>query len=210
MFAIGGINTNKWGIWTDPSTDNFGIAYIGGNYPTFSGPTHLAITKTGEIGIGTSSPTQKLEVAGTVKATAFVGDGSGLTGVGGGVPAGAVFHFAMNTCPNGYLKANGAAVSRTTYSTLFTAIGTTFGAGDGSTTFNIPELRGEFIRSLDDGRLVDTGRTLGSTQTGSVESHSHMTDGTNGGNKTPVYYGADSIFDAHSDYASASDARYIT
>lgn len=115
----------------------------------------------------------------------------------------------MNTCPNGYLKANGAAVSRTTYSALFTAISTTFGAGDGSTTFNIPELRGEFIRSLDDLRGIDTGRVLGSAQAGSVESHSHTTDGTNGGNKTPVYYGADATFDALSNYASASDASYI-
>lgn len=80
------------------------------------------------------------------------------------VPAGAVSMFARNTAPSGWLKANGAAVSRTTYADLFDAIGTTFGAGNGSTTFNVPELRGEFLRAWADGRSVDTGRVFGSTQ----------------------------------------------
>ena len=77
---------------------------------------------------------------------------------------GEVKWFAMSTAPTGFLKANGAAVSRSTYSALFTAIGTTFGVGDGSTTFNLPDLRGEFIRGWDDGRGVDTGRAFGSAQ----------------------------------------------
>ena len=80
------------------------------------------------------------------------------------VPAGAVMSFAMNTAPSGWLKANGSAVSRSTYSALFAAIGTTFGAGDGSTTFNLPDMRGEFARGWDDGRAVDSGRAFGSAQ----------------------------------------------
>ncbi|MCK9131735.1 phage tail protein [Haemophilus influenzae] len=64
---------------------------------------------------------------------------------------GEVAFFARTTPPSGWLKANGAAVSRTTYAALFAAIGTTFGAGDGSSTFNLPDLRGEFVRGLDDG-----------------------------------------------------------
>jgi microcystin-dependent protein len=90
-----------------------------------------------------------------------------------GVPSGSVIYVAMNTAPTGYLKANGAAVSRTTYAALFAAIGTTFGVGDGSTTFNVPELRGEFIRSWADGRAVDTGRTFGSSQGEAIQSHNH-------------------------------------
>jgi hypothetical protein len=66
-------------------------------------------------------------------------------------PTGSVIWYAANAAPTGYLEADGAAVSRTTYAALFTAIGTTFGAGDGSTTFNLPDLRGEFIRGWDDG-----------------------------------------------------------
>ena len=77
---------------------------------------------------------------------------------------GEVAFFARTTPPSGWLKANGAAVSRTTYAALFAAIGTTFGAGDGSSTFNLPDLRGEFVRGLDDGRNVDAGRRLGTTQ----------------------------------------------
>lgn len=84
------------------------------------------------------------------------------------VPAGAVTSFARNTAPTGWLKANGAAVSRITYATLFAAIGTTFGAGDGSTTFNLPDLRAEFVRGWDDGRGVDSGRAFGSNQQGSI------------------------------------------
>lgn len=89
------------------------------------------------------------------------------------VPAGAVITFAMNTAPSGWLKADGSAVSRTTYAVLFAAIGTTFGAGDGSTTFNLPDMRGEFARGWDDGRGIDSGRLFGSFQADELKSHSH-------------------------------------
>lgn len=85
----------------------------------------------------------------------------------------AVCSFARNTAPTGWLKANGALVSRTTYAALFAAIGTTFGAGDGSTTFALPDLRGEFIRGWDDGRGIDTGRVFGSFQAGALQAHTH-------------------------------------
>lgn len=77
---------------------------------------------------------------------------------------GDIKYSARSTAPAGWLKANGAAVSRTAYSALFLAIGTTFGAGDGVNTFNLPDLRGEFIRGWDDGRGVDAGRAFGSAQ----------------------------------------------
>jgi microcystin-dependent protein len=91
----------------------------------------------------------------------------------GGVPSGAIFWFAFNAAPTGYLEANGDAVSRTTYASLFSAIGTTFGAGDGSTTFNLPDLRGEFVRGWDDGRGVDSGRAFGTAQSDQVIEHIH-------------------------------------
>jgi len=89
------------------------------------------------------------------------------------VPAGASMAFNRSTPPTGWLKENGAAVSRTTYAELFAAIGTTFGAGNGSTTFNLPDSRGEFIRGLDDGRGIDFGRALGSSQGDQNKSHTH-------------------------------------
>lgn len=84
---------------------------------------------------------------------------------------GEVAFFARSTPPSGWLKANGAAVSRTTYAALFDAIGTTFGVGDGRTTFNLPDLRGEFIRGLDDGRNIDGGRGLGTAQGDAIKTH---------------------------------------
>jgi microcystin-dependent protein len=89
------------------------------------------------------------------------------------MPAGTVIHVAMNTAPSGFLKANGAAVSRTTYAALFTAIGTTYGAGDGSTTFALPDMRGEFMRGWDDGRGVDSGRAIGTAQEDQFQAHRH-------------------------------------
>lgn len=100
---------------------------------------------------------------------------AGVLSAAGGTPAGAVATFATNAAPAGWLKANGALVSRTTYSSLFSVIGTTFGVGDGSTTFGLPDLRGEFIRGWDDGRGVDSGRVFGSAQAGEIQSHTHST-----------------------------------
>lgn len=60
-------------------------------------------------------------------------------------PTGTVIAFAGNSAPHGYLICNGAAVSRTTYAKLFAVIGTTYGAGNGSTTFNLPNLTNRFI-----------------------------------------------------------------
>lgn len=90
------------------------------------------------------------------------------------VPSGAVFHFAMQTAPAGYLVCNGAAVSRTAFAALFAAIGTLYGSGDGSTTFNLPDLRGEFLRGADLGRGVDSGRVFGSFQADEFKTHQHM------------------------------------
>ena len=91
----------------------------------------------------------------------------------GSAPTGSIIYSASSTAPAGFLKANGAAVSRSVYSGLFAAIGTTYGAGDGSTTFNLPDLRGEFIRGFDDQRGVDSSRVFGSTQADSFKAHEH-------------------------------------
>lgn len=89
---------------------------------------------------------------------------------------GMVAPFAMETPPSGWLKCNGQAVSRTTYSALFAAIGTTHGTGNGTTTFNVPDLRGEFIRGFDDGRGVDDSRVFGSSQGDAMVEHVHSYD----------------------------------
>lgn len=87
--------------------------------------------------------------------------------------AGTVQYFARKGAPEGWLKADGSVVSRTQYAKLFAAVGTMFGTGDGSTTFNLPDLRGEFVRGFDDGRGVDSGRVLGSLQKDEFKTHKH-------------------------------------
>lgn len=99
--------------------------------------------------------------------------GGTLTATASGALTGEIKWWATNTAPAGYLECSGAAVSRTTYAALFAVIGTTFGSGDGSTTFNLPNLRGEFIRGWDNGRGVDSGRAFGSAQSDELKAHTH-------------------------------------
>jgi microcystin-dependent protein len=111
--------------------------------------------------------------------TAKIGDGQVTAAklasgaVPPGVPAGTVVAYAGSAAPTGWLVCNGAAVSRTTYAALFAAIGTAFGPGDGSTTFNLPDLRGEFVRGWDAGRGVDPSRVFGSAQGSQNLAHTH-------------------------------------
>lgn len=97
-----------------------------------------------------------------------------------GINPGDIKIIAQSTAPAGFLKCNGAAISRTSYAALFAIIGTRFGSGDGSTTFNLPDLRGEFVRGWDDGRGVDSGRTLGSAQLDQSQGHWHKVHGRSG------------------------------
>jgi microcystin-dependent protein len=94
------------------------------------------------------------------------------------VPTGSVHMMATTTVPSGYLKCNGAAVSRTTYADLFAIVGTAHGAGNGSSTFNVPDLRGEFVRGWDDSRGVDSGRNFGSAQSDQNQQHNHSASAT--------------------------------
>lgn len=88
--------------------------------------------------------------------------------VGAGMPVGAVVPYGGTSAPTGWLLCYGQAISRSTYSALFSAIGTTFGVGDNSTTFNVPDLRGRVIAGQDDMGGVSADRLTG------------LTDGVNG------------------------------
>lgn len=104
-----------------------------------------------------------------------VGTGS-IYNESGEIMAGQIVFCAGNSIPNGYLECNGATVSRTTYATLFAAIGSTYGPGDGATTFALPDLRGEFLRGADRGRGVDSGRAVGSAQNATRHPYLHKND----------------------------------
>lgn len=103
------------------------------------------------------------------------------------VPIGASIAWNSLTPPPGYLKENGAAISRSAYPELFAAIGTTHGAGNGTTTFNVPDSRGVVVRGLDDGRGLDPGRVLGSYQADENKSHTHTGTALSAGAHTHTY-----------------------
>jgi microcystin-dependent protein len=152
------------------------VAWVNGYTGPTTVPAHAATHAAGGsdlLGIDSILPTQSGN-SGKVLTT----NGSAAAwGTISGIPAGAVMPFAMSPPPAGWLECKGQAVSRTNYATLFAAIGTAFGAGDGSTTFALPELRGEFIRGWDDTRGVDSGRVLGSSQADDFKIHTHTAYG---------------------------------
>lgn len=112
----------------------------------------IEITAQSGDGIGADGD-ESVTVDQTITKTLLIGmpsywalDTGGGGGGGGEMPAGFIAPFAADSTPSGWLSCDGTAVSRTVYDSLFTAIGTTWGVGDGSTTFNLPDLRGAFLR----------------------------------------------------------------
>jgi microcystin-dependent protein len=99
----------------------------------------------------------------------------GLDLTSGRVPIGAIEDFAGPTAPSGWLVCDGTALSRVTYKPLFEVIGTTWGAGDGSTTFNLPDFRGRFRLTK---AASGTGSTLAATGGSLDHTHSVPSDGS--------------------------------
>ncbi len=160
---------------------------VTGTLPVANGGTGVtASTGTGSNVLSaspalTGTPTAPTATGGTnttqIATTEFV-----QSAVGGvvGVPSGVVSPYAGSTAPSGWLLCSGAAVSRSTYAALFAIVGTTYGAGDGSTTFNLPDLRGRAVAGVDNmggtaanritaGGSGITGTTLGAA--GGAETH---------------------------------------
>ena len=168
----------------------------------------------------TGTPTAPTAPAGTnntqIATTAFVNTNS--------IPTATIIIQPINNIPSGFLECNGAALSRTAYADLFAVIGTTYGAGDGSTTFSIPDSRGEFIRGLDNGRGIDLNRNIASAQgdairnmTGTIKMSNPNQGGTGVFSNTSTA-GADAnswgggscatvIFDASTVVPTANEAR---
>ena len=103
------------------------------------------------------------------------------------IPVGTILPFAGNVVPTGWMLCNGSAINRTTYSALFTIIGNSWGAGDYTTTFNLPDMRGVFLRGVDGNAGNDpdkatrtaihaggnTGNNVGSFQADAFQGHRH-------------------------------------
>lgn len=91
------------------------------------------------------------------------------------IPVGTVFMLFHNptTVPNGYLKLEGQEVDKTTYQSLWSIYGTTYGASTDPNKFKLPDMRGRFARGFDNGSGLDTGRVFGSAQLDELKSHKH-------------------------------------
>ena len=163
----------------DQSDASFNTLEVSGSVSV--GGTAIFSSTVTVVGAGTFK--NNVSVSGNVVAAEFYGGGANLTGIVA-LPTGAVLPFAGASAPSGHLLCFGQAISRSTYSGLFTAIGTVYGVGDGSTTFNIPDLRGRVVAGQDDmggtsaNRLTDQsggvdGDVLGDT--GGAETHTLTT-----------------------------------
>ena len=130
----------------------------GAIFPTWTAATRSATAQTGETGYNTNTNTLE-----TFNGTLWVAY----------IPPGTVISYAGITPPNGYLVCNGSTISRTVYTGLFGAIGATFGAGDGSTTFAIPDYRGAFVRGYDGTGTRYSGSVFGTYESDSFASHAH-------------------------------------
>ena len=132
------------------------------------------------------------------EATRYDFDGANLTGIEG-IPTATIVPWSSSSVPSGFLECNGAAVSRSTYAALFAIVGTTYGAGDGASTFNVPDLQDNVaigksgtkaLASTGGANTVaSTGNVGGSTanatlSTAQLASHSHPS-GTGGTQPTP-------------------------
>ena len=119
-------------------------------------------------------------------------------------PVGEVIAYTLSTPPEKYLACDGSAVSRTTYAALFNIIGSIYGSGDGSTTFNLPDYRGKFLRGFDNGASNDpdaasrtdrgdgtTGDNIGTQQADDLKSHLHnITTSSSTGGGSSVAHGS--------------------
>ena len=136
-----------------------GIGSTGSRLSFFTQNTEkVSILNGGNVGIGTTSPDYALTVVGDISASGTIH---------GATPVGAVMAYAGSSAPTGYLLCDGSTVSRTTYSALFAVTSTTYGVGDGSSTFALPDLRGRAPFGVDAmDNSVGTGGGAASRLTG--------------------------------------------
>jgi len=213
------LDQTDWGVALKAVVENnsngYGIAFWTRNAYNGTFSEKVRIDEVGKVGILNTNPQYPLDITGDVNITGdYKVNGANL------VPTGTVSAFAGSSAPTGYLLCDGSAVNRTTYAALFGVISDTYGIGDGSTTFNLPDLRGRVVAGMGESLLGATADTLGedngtiaSTKThtlttAEMPSHQHKTDGTDSGDNHPVRRGSDAIIDGTSTSASADDAYY--
>lgn len=155
----------------------------------------MRITSNGNVGINTSNPTATLQVNGTVRifdgtqgaGKVLTSDANGNASWQNALPPGMIMAYAGSLIPVGWAVCDGSSLSRTAYPELFAVLGTSWGAASGS-TFNLPDLRGMFLRGVDGGSGRDpdrnsrtamatggnTGDKVGTFQDDEFQSHNHQ------------------------------------
>jgi microcystin-dependent protein len=137
----------------------------------------ITILPSGNVGIGTSNPIEKLEVNGIIKSNERIEDKTGPI-----TPVGSIVMWPSDNPPNGWLECNGDPISRETYADLFSIIGDMYGSGDEISTFNLPDMRGMFVRGWNHGKKVVTGENE-DPDAGSRTDRGDSTEGDNIGTK---------------------------
>jgi len=167
--------------------------------------------------------TQKLYIGDGSTPGGFPISGGASSSTGVVIPTGAIIIFPTDNPPTGFLECDGSAISRTTYSNLFSAIGTTYGNGNGSTTFNIPDYRGYFLRAADHGAGRDpdassrnnrgdgnTGDKVGTKQDHDNEEHFHHIATNPGNQAAPGSIGANNSMEKTPNTTSAAHEYHLS
>ena len=127
----------------------------------------------GNVGIAITNPITALDVSGTINSSSAIT----VNYLPISPPIGSITAYTASTSPLGWLLCNGAAVSRVTYASLFSIIGTTFGAGNNTTTFNLPNYQGAFLRGTGTNGNY-SGPIANTSQNHATQTHSHTSTST--------------------------------
>jgi microcystin-dependent protein len=182
----GGIQVANNGITNAKLRQSAGLSLIGRSANTTGDVADITASATGQV-LRYSGSTIGFGAVELADADAVTGQ---LPATNGGVPTGALLPFAGSSAPTGYLICDGSAVSRATYAALFAVTGTTYGTGDGSTTFNLPDLRRRVPMGAGGTSVSGPANTLGAT--GGAETHTLSTAEMPAHTHTSAWYFASS------------------
>ena len=143
---------------------------VTGVLPLANGGTNKNMAAVAGGVVYTDADSQEVSAAGNA-GEVLTSTGSAIAWAPAGVPAGSMMQYAGAAAPSGWLLCNGAAVSRATYAALFAVVGTAYGVGDGSTTFNLPNMAGRYAIGINSGDA--TADTLGETGGNASSAHTH-------------------------------------